>query len=455
MQIFNRHQLEIVFTPSSVAKLTYVKRSTLESDVEKFLQIPGMQVILYGHSGCGKSTLVINKLDKLKIKYIKTNCEGKTTLDELVARAFDALDVFYVSERTHKFSSQIGSKLIGKYKAIKAELSASAAEEQSNKQSRVLPVLLNAQRLAEFLGAINCVWVIEDFHKVNILEKKRIADVLKVFMDASANHPNAKIVCIGAVGTAREMVELDSNLSTRVAEISVPVLDNNELDEIVKTGFKLLNISCPNQIDQKVVHYSNRLASVCHQLCYDICFDIGVKKTAFFTAKPEDIHFTRAVHAYVRKNSDTMSKTYEKAVASEDRKSIIRQMIQIQKDQNSFSEICPPSFRSNGSDKIQNAVDQLLSADCGEILRFDQNSQKYSFSSPFFLVYAKMRLAIEAQERKERIERKNRSNFHLSSSRHIQFDEEELGKMIDEMSRIYARHQADIKKMIDDEKKLK
>ena len=63
MQIFNRHQLEKVFTPSSVAKLTYVKRSTLESDVEKFLQIPGMQVILYGHSGCGKSTLVINKLD--------------------------------------------------------------------------------------------------------------------------------------------------------------------------------------------------------------------------------------------------------------------------------------------------------------------------------------------------------------------------------------------------------
>ncbi len=49
MKLFNRKKLKNVFTPSSIAKLTYIERKELENDLEKFLDMPGMQIVLYGH----------------------------------------------------------------------------------------------------------------------------------------------------------------------------------------------------------------------------------------------------------------------------------------------------------------------------------------------------------------------------------------------------------------------
>jgi hypothetical protein len=43
--IFRKYRLDNVFTPSTIAKLTYVQRSTCENDVDKFLTIPGMQIV--------------------------------------------------------------------------------------------------------------------------------------------------------------------------------------------------------------------------------------------------------------------------------------------------------------------------------------------------------------------------------------------------------------------------
>jgi len=102
MKLFNRKKLKNVFTPSSIAKLTYIERKELEKDLEKFLDMPGMQIVLYGHSGCGKSTLINNKLDELKIKKITTRCDSDTTFNDVILRAFDKLDVFYDSEKNKK-----------------------------------------------------------------------------------------------------------------------------------------------------------------------------------------------------------------------------------------------------------------------------------------------------------------------------------------------------------------
>ena len=56
-QLFWKSKLNKVFTPGTVATLTYVSRNSIENDFEKFLDIPGIQIILYGYSGCGKSTV--------------------------------------------------------------------------------------------------------------------------------------------------------------------------------------------------------------------------------------------------------------------------------------------------------------------------------------------------------------------------------------------------------------
>ena len=93
--LFRRYELEKVFTPSTIAKLTYVSRTVIEKDVDKFLKIPGMQMVLYGHSGCGKSTLIYNKLLNQRINYIQTSCTSSTSFNDLLFQAFDKLNVFY------------------------------------------------------------------------------------------------------------------------------------------------------------------------------------------------------------------------------------------------------------------------------------------------------------------------------------------------------------------------
>ena len=75
--------------------------------------------------------------------------------------------------------------------------------------------------------------MIEDFHKLKDDEKQKLADVMKVFVDEAndnlINAQQSKIICIGAVSTPRELIELDPNLSSRVDQIKVPLLNDEEI----------------------------------------------------------------------------------------------------------------------------------------------------------------------------------------------------------------------------------
>jgi hypothetical protein len=55
-KLFYTYKLSDVFTPNTVAKLSYVNRNIIEIDLEKYLTMPGKQIVLYGHSGSGKTT---------------------------------------------------------------------------------------------------------------------------------------------------------------------------------------------------------------------------------------------------------------------------------------------------------------------------------------------------------------------------------------------------------------
>lgn len=83
------------------------------------------------------------------------------------------------------------------------------------------------------------------------MKKKKIADILKIFIDAANDYPNVKIICIGAVGSARELINLDSNLYPRITELHVPLLSGQEIKEIINQGCKLLNISMSDNLIEK------------------------------------------------------------------------------------------------------------------------------------------------------------------------------------------------------------
>ena len=54
------HAATDVFTPSTVARLTFVERTCITERVVNALTTPGRQLVVFGRSGCGKTTLVDN-----------------------------------------------------------------------------------------------------------------------------------------------------------------------------------------------------------------------------------------------------------------------------------------------------------------------------------------------------------------------------------------------------------
>lgn len=403
-KIFYPYKLIDVFTPNKVAKLTYIKRKSIDEDIHNYLTLPGKQIVIYGHSGSGKTTLLRNKLSELKRNYIITHCESKTTFDELKLQAFDELDRFYLSEKSTDYNNTIKSEI----KVDFANISSIIEEKTEFRQNRVVPIQLTTQKLAKFLGEVKAVWIIEDFHTISDEEKKKIADVIKVFADGANDYNDVKVVCLGAVGSARELIDLNSNLNNRVAELFVPLLKDEEIYSIIQKGKDLLKIEIEEDLIQKIVYYSNNLASVAHGLCYDICYQNEIKTENIITRKLKENSFYDAVNSFVRKNSDTFNKIYEKISSEGFGWYVLKTFESCEKEELTFEEIHSGIKLNKRPEKTSLFIYlQLLSSlEYKEIVRYNQHSRKYSISSPFFRTFLKMKMALVRSEQNETRRRK-------------------------------------------------
>ena len=174
-----------VFTPTRPARIAFVERSEINDKLVSALRTPGKQVVVYGHSGTGKTTLLVNKLHQLYENHITSRCMKGTKFDQLVLDAFDQLSPFYNSESTSTKRRAVSAELSGSYALLSSKISSSSAQESSEKLIRLLPPQLTPQALGKFLGEAKACWVIEDFHKTEGVEKERLAQLMKVFMDMS------------------------------------------------------------------------------------------------------------------------------------------------------------------------------------------------------------------------------------------------------------------------------
>ncbi|MCY4780358.1 hypothetical protein ORI89_11905 [Sphingobacterium sp. UT-1RO-CII-1] len=423
-KIYKKDKLEDIFTPNTIAKLTYINRSIVEKDLEKYLSLPGKQIIVYGHSGSGKTTLIRKSLNNKRQNFIKTHCESKTTFDDLLLQAFDDLNKFYIHEKNSNSQYSISAELKAEYAGLSSKVNETKNTSHEKKETRIVPIQLTPQKLAQFLGEINCVWLIEDFHKVAEIEKRRIADVVKIFIDTANDYKEVRIICIGAVATARELIELDNNLNNRVAELQVPLLSEDEISQIINKGFSLLNVNIDDSTKEKVVFYSNNLAAIAHQICFDLCFDSEIRSWSFFKRNIKTTSFKEAVNSYVRKNSDTFTKIYDTIIREPSGWNILKTFENSAKEMLSFNEIKNkiPKNKRIADEEMLTFLSQLQLPEYKEILRYDRSSQKYSLASPFFKAFLKMKFALEKTEHSNAIKTSDnrRNNKYSIDSSHTQ-----------------------------------
>jgi hypothetical protein len=406
------YRLYDVFTPTRPAQLTFVERKSIQDKLVDALRTPGKQLVVYGQTGSGKSTLLVNKLHQLYEDHITTRCITGLSFEQIILDAFDQLNRYYTEEFTEKNQKKISSSIAGEYIAIKSKIDMELTAGRDTKEKRVVTPQLTPQRLAKFMGEAKFRWVIEDFHKIEVQEKHKLSQVMKVFMDMAFEYPEVKTIAIGAVGTAREVVQYDSEMRNRVSEISVPLMSDNEIIEILQKGSQLLNVGFSDSISRDIVRYSNGLASVAHQLCLNMCIyeDIQVTCDTKYDLTTSDLQ--QAIKRYLDEESDTIKDIFDRALRRRRRRGkfdncrIILRALAKSDDNDGITrgdlmQIIRESEPKYPEGNLRIYLSSLVEDDRGAILRYDPASGLFSFNNPFHKVFAIVFFEQEEQSMKK------------------------------------------------------
>lgn len=387
-----------VFTPTKPARIAFVERDSVNDKLVNSLSTPGKQIVVYGHSGTGKTTLLVNKLTQLYEHHITTRCMKGLKFEQLILDAFDQLAPYYTQEFQLLKKSSLSIDLGASYLMLQAKLNAQNTIDTNQKEARFLPPQLTPQALGRFLGAQKACWVLEDFHKIDESEKEKLSQLMKVFMDLSDDYPELKIIALGAVDTARQVVDYDHEMRNRVAEVHVSLMTEQEISGIISKGEEALNIKFNPEITHLVSRHSNGLASVCHHLCLNMCSAAGIVETA--QGAPVELtrqHCENAVKTYVEEASDSIKSAFDKALKKrrktqyDNARLVLEAMSSLNEAGTTRADIHKRIQRSETKypeANLKYLLPKLCTLEYGAILRYDSNSGLYCFADPIYRAYA-------------------------------------------------------------------
>ena len=416
---FNIHPVKVerVFTPSTSADINYINRPELESLIRRDIHTPGKQILVYGHSGSGKTTLVRKILEEEKLKYVITQCEETTSFEQLILNAFDSLGKCVVSQKVVSKSNSQSSSLMAEYNGIKSQIGSEFKTTVSCTITPLIPPQLTPQKLAYFFGESDIVWIIEDFHKVRDAEKKRIADILKIFVDTANEYQKTRIICIGACDSINDLLNYDSNLRNRVAEIEVTLLSDKSIRAIISNGFHLLNVNITAELEDKLVYYASRLGSQAHQMCMDICLGKKIQKRSRRPVYIGDEAFAIAVNSFINDNKNTLTTIYESAIKNEIGWYVLKTFSSQHPNKLSFREIKriinQSKYTFEDAD-IKQTLENLMSPSYSVIV-YHNHSEKYSLASPFWDAFLRMQFSIEEANKNKKIHDKQNQSLKIKS----------------------------------------
>lgn len=395
------HYPREVFTPTLPAKLTFVERLAVDDKLVRAMQTPGKQIVVFGHSGAGKTTIVNNKLEQIFEFHVTTRCISGMTFDQIVLNGFDQLSPYYRSDVKTEVVSERKLSLQSEYKAIKAGIEFGLTNKEAATDARMLPPQLTPQLLAELMGEARACWVVEDFHKVGPEDKIKLAQTMKVFMDVADHFPDLKIIAIGAVGTGREVVQYDAEMAGRVAEVSVPLMDDSELRSIIDKGAALLGLNFGAAVISQILVLSSGLPAICHQICLNICFSLNLRETSAGGIDVTQGYLDEAIRLYIEDASDTLKERFDRASKArrkgrfDNGNIILKALCGFGPDGAVYGDLHKKIKRSKPDYPAGNLtlyLKELLSSERGEVICLDSASGKYSFADPFIRAYSHAKL---------------------------------------------------------------
>lgn len=389
-----------VFTPSVPAGLGFVGRSIEKNDLRTMgLKVPGAQVVVWGESGAGKSSLIIKTLSELGQTAVKTTCSPDSTYERILEAAFAGTGAFTVVETIDRSgmsvdaTASVGADLIG----AKAEGTLGYTEASEHVRQPIARPQLSAQRLVEELGKRRLSWVVEDFHKMETSERNRLAHALKVFADEGSKFPATRVIVIGVSDSVDELVDPSFNVGSRLVDVQVPPLDEEELRKILDVGEELLNLDF-EQVRDRLLTTSVGTASITHALALACCNQREIFYRTDEVVRFTDEDFERALTSYARTRSGNLKPRFEKALLVHRKRTydnpriLLSALAELPESGGTIGDILSvirqetPHYPSGNA---TNYLRELQGEERGALVR-KTSSGKFRFDEPLQHAYAKM-----------------------------------------------------------------
>jgi hypothetical protein len=270
-----------VFVPGGMPKLTYVERSEgevhgkLESVKDNLCKL----VTLTGQTKSGKTVITRMVFPALDDNVIWIDGGSITSENDIWEQVLDKLNGYHNVEVNSGENSAlaISGKVSGTASALLVKGTGEAGVVQTdgsssgNKKSRTTTAKSSALKV---LSTTKASLIIDDFHYLEReLQGSFIRAVKPLVFDG------VPVVLIAIPHRRYDAVKVEKEITGRLENISMPSWEMDELKQIAKIGFPLLNINVSESVADRLAHESLGSPHLMQEFCKAICLANDVKET--------------------------------------------------------------------------------------------------------------------------------------------------------------------------------
>ncbi len=265
-----------VFTPSTLARLNYVARPSIEDRFVDAARTPGRAIFVFGPPGAGKSSLVDRKLLETYPGHVITPCSPSDSLESLVTNAFDLLAPFrtrqVTTERNETASFELSPIPSGPKFTLGRGVKTSQLQEAAVSGERTISALIRE------LGRREYCWVLEDAHFLSETAQRDLVGVVRAFSEASREFPYVRLVVLSSNVIPTSHATLTRSEMARLERLSIPAMSADDLQTMLQRGGDLLNVDFAD-IASALVHAARMDSRLVHYLALELCRTLHLEFT--------------------------------------------------------------------------------------------------------------------------------------------------------------------------------
>jgi Cdc6-like AAA superfamily ATPase len=239
----------------------------LQDNLRDALREQGGQILVYGDTGVGKSSLLRYAAEDEGMDLVSVDCLSSKSYEDLLEDAVRKLiDVREIKrQRTTRGSAEIeGEAGVSKIVSLKGRLRGEHARQREFEivEKPLMDVVIEAMQAAR-----SRLLVLDNFQNItDDRDRGLVAQTMEFLSDRADETGDIKVVVIGIADDAPDLLGGSGSFRRRTSEIGVPRMPDYEIEEILRNGFRFLELDVEHEAVRQLVFYADGFPFFAHLL---------------------------------------------------------------------------------------------------------------------------------------------------------------------------------------------